>query len=242
MHRIMVDQGIPGPNERMTISGEEAEHAVRVKRIAIGEQVGLMDGAGVIATASVTAASRGGGRRSGPQLELLIGARREVAYPGATPIVEVMTAVPKGSRVDELVEQLSQVGAASWSPLQAERGVVEPRDAKLARLERIARESAKQCGRAWVMRIGPRVGFAGALGAQGRMRIIVADATGVEWAVAGSPPPGVVRLLVGPEGGWTNEELAAARAAGAEVIRFGPHVMRIETAAVAACAVVMAGG
>jgi 16S rRNA (uracil1498-N3)-methyltransferase len=69
----------------------------------------------------------------------------------------------------------------------------------------------------------------------------MADATGKPWAGSMSDEQ-PVRLLVGPEGGWTGEELAAASRAGATIARFGVHTMRIEVAAVAACAVIMSRG
>ena len=73
------------------------------------------------------------------------------------------------------------------------------------------------------------------------VRVVVCDASGEPWRVATMINAQVVRLLVGPEGGWTEQEIAAARTAGAVVAKFGTHVMRIETAAVVACGVVMAG-
>jgi 16S rRNA (uracil1498-N3)-methyltransferase len=235
---MFVDNTIPDMGQVMAIAGDEAAHAIRVKRLEPGEAVCVMDGAGVIGEGRVERAIKGG-KREGPTLEVRIGARREVAWPGVTPGVEVFAATPKGGRVDEMVDGLSQVGAAVWSPLQTERGVVDPREAKLARLERIAREAAKQCGRAWVLRIGGQKSFAEAIVGDG-VRVVVADATGEAWAGIKDQRP--VRLLIGPEGGWTEQELAAARRAGVEVARFGVHTMRIETAAVAACAIIMSGG
>lgn len=239
MHRIFVGEPIPDMGQSLEITGEEAVHAVRVKRIEPGDGLALTDGAGVRAEATVEHIARGG-KRDGPTLDVRITARSEVPWPGVAPVVEVLSATPKGSRVDELVDGLSQVGAASWSPLVTARGVVDPRDAKLARLERIAREAAKQCSRPWVLKIGPPKAFAAAVEPDGA-RVIVADATGGPWA--GSMSDGRrLRLLVGPEGGWTGDELALASRAGATIARFGVHTMRIEVAAVAACAVLMSGG
>lgn len=239
MHRILVDQIIPDTGQTMAITGEEAVHAIRVKRLEPGERLALMDGAGVWADATAEQIITGG-KRDGASLQVRIADRHEVAWPGQRPIVEVFTATPKGARVDELVDGLSQVGAVSWAPLQTARGVVDPREAKLARLERIVRESAKQCARPWLLRIGPPRTFADAIKADGA-HIVVADATGEPWAGSMSDEH-PVRLLVGPEGGWTGDELAAASAAGATIARFGVHTMRIEVAAIAACAIIMSRG
>jgi 16S rRNA (uracil1498-N3)-methyltransferase len=142
-----------------------------------------------------------------------------------------------------MVEGLSEVGAAAWIPLRTERSVVEPRMTKLDRLSRLAVESAKQCGRAWFLRIEQERTLRDALARAAGTRVIVADASGVGAGVGADETErtetAVVRVVVGPEGGWTAEELASARDAGAVVTRFGPHSMRVETAAVAAAAVVL---
>jgi 16S rRNA (uracil1498-N3)-methyltransferase len=147
--------------------------------------------------------------------------------------VEVVSAAPKGPRLGDMIDGLSQVGAASWSPLDSARGVVEPGAAKLGRLERIAAEAAKQCGRAWRLEIGAGLRFEDSLGGG---NVVLADALGAPYKASGQ---GTVRVLVGPEGGWDPRELDAARRAGVRIARFGPHAMRIETATVAAAAVIL---
>jgi 16S rRNA (uracil1498-N3)-methyltransferase len=237
MHRILIEQPIPDPGQIITITDDEAAHAIRVKRLEPGEALGLLDGAGTVADGVVAAIHKGPRRDGGPGVEVRITARHLV--PETRPRLSVLTATPKGGRVDEMIDGLSQVGAASWAPLSTARGVVDPREAKLARLERIAREAAKQCGRAWILRIDRHRAFAEAL-TDRSVRTILADASGLPFTTppdAGSP----IRLLIGPEGGWTPAELESARTAGATIARFGPHTMRIETAALAAAAVIMAG-
>lgn len=154
----------------------------------------------------------------------------------ARPTVRVFCAAPKGERVDWMVDQMSQAGAASWTPILTARTVVEPRSEKLDRLGRIAFESMKQSGRAWVMDIGGMMEISDAVAyceAQG-LAVIVAEAGGGKDA----PRHEAYGVFIGPEGGWTGEELgflreAATRTNGA-VVTLSPHVMRIETAAVAA--------
>jgi 16S rRNA (uracil1498-N3)-methyltransferase len=153
------------------------------------------------------------------------------------PRLEVWSATPKGSRVDELVDGLCQVGVAGWFALETARGVVDPRGTKLERLRKIAAEAGKQCGRAWRMEVEGPLGLGRALAPAAGAAIVVADAAGEPFVATGAR---LVRLLIGPEGGWSPGELERARGAGARINRFGPHTMRIETAAVAAAAVVMA--
>jgi 16S rRNA (uracil1498-N3)-methyltransferase len=134
-----------------------------------------------------------------------------------------------------MIDGLSQVGAAAWVCLESARTVVHPREAKLARVERVAVESLKQCGRAWLLETGAKAAFSDALGQTGT--VVIADTAGNDPLPTDAPDLAPdLALFIGPEGGWTPEELAAARAVGAKVCRFGAHTMRIETAAVVACA------
>lgn len=244
MHAVMVDVEVPPAGGVLRIGGDEASHALRVKRLEPGHRLRVLDGAGAVAVARITGTHKGG--REGLVMETVIEQRDQTPFPGVSPWVDLFSATPKGGRVDEMIDALSQVGAASWSPLETERGVVDPREHKLARLERIARESAKQCGRAWVLRIEGKQ----SLDTSTRTNrpgeaatVIMADASGEPWPQAAAALTHLqrVRLLIGPEGGWTDAERQQAHAAGARLVRFGPHVMRIEQAAAAACAVVMAG-
>ncbi len=132
-----------------------------------------------------------------------------------------------------MIDQLSQLGAAAWRPLLTARG--ERTDFRTDRLERIAEEAAKQCGRAWTLEIGPPLPIAEALALPGAL---LADAAGRP----ASPLLGeAAALLVGPEGGFTPEEIAAADAAGVPRLRLGAHILRIETAAAAGAAALLAG-
>lgn len=211
--------------ETLLLEGEEAEHLRKSRRGREGDHVTLLNGRGIVADAVVTRAKR--------DVELRIESVREVAP--ARPRVEVWAATPKGPRLDGMVDQLTQAGAAAWRPLTTKLGVVEPRKGKLGRMERIAREACKQCGRAWAMEIGDEARLADAF--DGDREVVIADASG-DWREASGARE--IRLLIGPEGGWTEQELESARAKGATIATFGPHVMRIETAAPVACAMVMA--
>lgn len=235
MHRLLLSHLDPDSDGRVMVTGDEAHHALRVKRLVVGDAVEALDGRGRVLTAEVAGATTpGSGKgRSIPSLVLRVLTDRLVERP--EPEVEVWTAPPKGDRLAPMIDALSQVGAASWGPLRSARTVVEPREGKLGRLERVAAESAKQCGRAWMLDIAPGGGLADALRAPSAS-IVLADASGEPYKAAGADQ---VRLLVGPEGGWTTGELAQARGAGARVARFGSYVMRIETAAVVAAAMVV---
>lgn len=229
-HRIWYPDADPEA-PMLAVEGDEARHALRVKRLEVGDTVEVLTGRGHLIRARI---ERGGKDRRGWSLSLRVESVQHAVAP--QPRVELWTAPPKGPRLEQLIDQASQAGAASWSPLHTERAVVEPREARLSRLARVAGESAKQSGRAWVMEIGAGGTLGEALRAPPGMDLVFADASGQPYAPTDAA---AVRLLVGPEGGWTPAELALARRGGAQVACFGPHVMRIETAAVAAVAVLM---
>ena len=124
-----------------------------------------------------------------------------------------------------MIDQLSQVGAAAWRPLVSTRSGAPPPPRKLQRLERVAIEAAKQCGRAWLLEIGPPASLPDVLGAGGTVAIL--DGSGAPLV----PTTDNVTLLVGPEGGWNEAELDQARLRQAQIARIGPLTLRIETAA-----------
>lgn len=229
-HRFFLPSGPPLVTGPLVIGGEEGRHAARVKRLTPGQAVEVLDGQGSIATGSVVAIEKIRGEWAA-QVDLASVRHAEPIRPR----VVVLCPAPKGDRLPQMIEGLSQVGAASWRPLLTERTVSEPGAAKIDRLQRISEESAKQCGRAWTLSIGPPLAFAEALALPS---LVIADASGPAFQPAPDPE---LNLLVGPEGGWSVPELDAARAAGAAAASFGPHVMRLETAAVVAAALAVRG-
>lgn len=154
----------------------------------------------------------------------------------------VASAVPKGERADWMVEKLSELGVASFVPLATERSVVKPEGKnKHERWVRIAIESAKQSRRAGVMRIGELRPVRGVIGDAARTLYLstAPDATPLRELLPGMIPNGNMTLLIGPEGGWTDEEMSAFGSAGCRGVKLTATILRVETAAIAAAAVVM---
>ena len=233
VHRLFEEGLVARVGDVVVIGGEEAHHAARVKRVEVGERVQVLNGAGLLADGEVAEIRKG---RDGWEVAVrVLGA---LVVEVENPQVEVWTGVPKGDRLEDMVDQLAQIGVAGWGPLHAERSVVEPREGKMMRVSRRAVEASKQCGRAWSMRVeeGGDLKMALEAGSVG-MRVVMADASGAGYMRTGAQR---IRVLVGPEGGWAEDEVRMAREAGAVVARFGAHVMRVETAAPVAAAVVLA--
>lgn len=218
------------PGGIVTVEGDDAHHLIRVRRLEAGAPVTVLDGLGRVGEGTVSATRKHG--RDGWALDVLLATMETSGK--VVPAVHVMSSAPKGDRLGVMIEGLSQAGAASWAPMTTRHTVVEPGAGKIDRLERIAAESAKQCGRAWKLEIGRGGGFTESLR---HPRVVIADGEGEPFVADGAAE---IRLLIGPEGGFAPEEITQARTAGARVCRFGPHVMRIETAAVVAAALVLA--
>ncbi len=209
----------PGPVE---LDGPEAHHLATVCRLRRGDRVCLFNGDGREYPAEVTAATR----RS-VALEVLgvespareLGFRLEVAAP-----------LPKGDRAQFLVEKLTELGATHFVPLVTARSVVEPREAKLEKLERYVVEASKQCGRNVLMQVEPPAEWDEYCRRPDLPALrVLAHPGGTRVEV---PVERVgVAAAVGPEGGFTDEEVEAARAAGWQVVGLGPRVLRVETAA-----------
>ena len=201
---------------------EEARHARKALRLRPGSIVELFDARGTTARAELLDAAQSACRVTGL-----------TRHPPSATRVTLAVAIPKGNRADAMVDQLVQLGVDRLIPLRSDRSVVDPRDAKLERFERRVIEALKQCGRAYGMAIEPVRAFEGVLVEPAGERLILTPNGG------GSRPTGpaaAVLALIGPEGGWTAAELARANDSGFQPWTINPYVLRIETAAAAAAA------
>ena len=219
------------------LTGDEAAHGRRVLRLGVGDAVGLFDGTGTVAEGRITDVSGA--------LRIEVAQRRTIDRPPCR--IDLAVAIPKGARADTLVEKAVELGADRLLPLVTDRSVVEPGAGKLQRFNRIALEATKQCGRAWLMAVETPVRFDELNQSAGYDVKLIAvapprpdESAGDRQAetadIAGARSQRVL-VLIGPEGGWTDQEIAAAQQAGCRPWRLGPHVMRTETAAVAALAI-----
>jgi 16S rRNA (uracil1498-N3)-methyltransferase len=229
MHRTYIPE--LSSAQELQISGDEAHHLTRVLRVAVGDQVEVFDGRGLSRVGAIRYIARDRIRWE-PTAPFA-----EQAQPPAT--ITVASAFPKGERLDWMVEKLVEIGVQALQPIRSERSVVDPRHAKLARLERRVIESCKQCGRNRLMRIEPVVDFPNLLlqTTSGARLLADLDAPTLDHSTAISAAASQLTLAIGPEGGWTDAERSLAKAAGWSPIGLGILKMRIETAAIVGAAI-----
>jgi 16S rRNA (uracil1498-N3)-methyltransferase len=213
------------------VDGDEHHHLSRVLRARPGEAITLFDGAGGEVPARIV---RIGHDRT--ELVAEVGAGERAAAPPETPLV-LLTAVPRGGRMDFLVQKCCELGVSRIVPVITARSVVRPEPAKRARWEKIAREAARQCGRADVPTVSPPAPLAAALAAElPTRRIVLSPEPGAPPLRTLLPDRAATALLVGPEGGLADAEVEAARAAGFQPASLGSRILRVETAAIVAVA------
>ena len=223
---------------KVEISGEEHHHLARVKRMTAGQEVVLLDGKGLSARAVIDKVHR-------DYTELTILERASAAEP-ALRIVAAM-AVFKPQRMDWAVEKACELGVWSVRPFIAARspqGAARDLDANAARLERwrrIAVSASKQSGRIFIPVVNPVVEFEEMIfAATTEVRLLIHEhgtTEDLDAALAGAASQEVLAAF-GPEGGFTDQEVAAAVKAGFTIAGLGPRVLRAETAIVAGIAII----
>jgi 16S rRNA (uracil1498-N3)-methyltransferase len=218
------------------LSGAEGRHAATVRRLRPGERADVGDGAGLVAECVVVAHSSRG-------LELAVRARRELSRPD--PVITVVQAIPKGDRGELAVAEMTEVGVDRIMPWAAARCVpvwrAERGARSLARWRTTAREAAKQSRRAWIPEVTELVSAADVAQVIAKAACAVVLEPDAAQSLAHLRPPGSGDLvvIVGPEGGLTDEENAAFRTAGAAPRHLGPTVLRTSTAGTVAAAVLL---
>ena len=219
----------------LALDGDEGRHAVVVRRIRVGEEIVLTDGAGTAATCEVTATSRA---------TLTARVSSVSVAPREEPTVTVVQAIPKGDRGELAVEVLTEVGVDRIVPWAADRCVAVWRGERAAKSrakwQATAREAAKQARRAWFPTVAAMASTAevAELLAAADLAVVLHEEASA--SLAGLPVAGAgsVVVVVGPEGGLTDAELDAFRPA--HVVRLGTSVLRTSTAGVAAVAALLA--
>ncbi|MCL2121657.1 MAG: 16S rRNA (uracil(1498)-N(3))-methyltransferase [Clostridiales bacterium] len=238
MERFYVDPDrIRGKEAR--IRGEEFRHLQQVLRLKVGDTLEIFDGKGKGFSGRLAELDK---QQAVVRLEAPVTEQRDSVLR-----VCLAQAIPKGDRMEWVVQKATELGVAAIQPLELSRCIVrldsdEKRRDRQARWQKVAAEAARQCGRLWI----PKVLFPLKLEAF-LTRIRPGDLLLIPWEEGGqglqayiretaqSIPGGEWRdrqlfLMIGPEGGMTEEEVEAGRLAGGKVLTLGPRILRTDTA------------
>lgn len=238
MRRFQIAPGA-APGAIVALSAADARHLAQVLRLTAGDAVQLFDGQGTTYQGRVAAVGPDG-------VEVEVGPGRLSAAESPLELV-LLQGFLKEAKMDLLVRQLTELGVSRFVPVMARRSVARPDPrrlaGRLARWRKIAAEALKQCRRGRVPAVDEACDLDAALAAAGACELKI-----VFWEAARRPlsdilaaarhPVHSAALLLGPEGGWEEAEVAAAEAAGFAVASLGPRILRAETAALAACALI----
>ncbi len=235
MIRLLVPHAAPGP---VTVHGARLHYLVRVLRLSAGDALEVFDGQGRcfdarLATVTDAAAT------------LELGEARAAPRPRAITVVQ---GLPRAEKLELVLQKATELGAAAFAPAACARSVVKLDDAakaqgKRERWQRIVEEAARQCGRADVPPVFPVLPLERAVAAlpdAPAVFVLDEEERALPLSLAARPALETRRplaLVVGPEGGLTREEVSALVAAGAVAVTLGALVLRTETAALAALAV-----
>ncbi|MCC5580652.1 16S rRNA (uracil(1498)-N(3))-methyltransferase [Microtetraspora sp. AC03309] len=224
------------PGDRVLLDGPEGRHAAAVRRLRPGERLDLTDGAGRVAECVV---------RDVAKDSLTAEVLRRYDVEAARPRLVVVQGLPKGDRGELAVEMMTEAGVDVIVPWSAARCVTQwkgERAAKaLARWRSTAREAGKQARRFHLPEVAEQASTAqvAELLAGAELAVVLHEEAAQPLTGLSLPRNGDVVVVVGPEGGITDEEIAAFRAAGAVPTLLGPTVLRTSTAGVAAAAVLL---
>ena len=222
-------------DDTVYLDQEEIRHLARVLRLGVGDRVEVCDGRGRQVEARVISLEA-----RGPQLQVI----RELADWGESPLRLVLgIGLAKGEALDGVMRQATEMGVQRIIPFYSERSerpAPERARRRQDRWQRLAREILKSCQRAMLPEIGPVQEFAAVLSGAEEMKLIFweEERRGGLKSWLSLKRPASVRLLIGPEGGFSAAEAAQAREAGFRVASLGPRRLKVETAALAALALV----
>lgn len=226
-HRFFLSQTPTEDTARL--EGDEARHLARVMRAKTGDTVELFDGQGTSWTATVQAIQRN-------HVSLRLDQKQSETISNK-PIITLAVALPKGDRQKWLIEKITELGTDSLVPLTTTRSVAEPTAAAISRLQRGVIESCKQSGRNRLLEITQPQSLHNLLTTSSASLRILACPYGTPMQSILLKPIDNILIAIGPEGGFTDEEIRTANASGFAQMSLCQNILRIETAAIAAAVI-----
>lgn len=239
MRRFFIDQPVH-PGTKYTIKNPDANHISNVLRMKTGDEIWLFDGAGHEFRARLTGLSG---------VDVTIEITDSFTCLTEPPIsITVGQALLKNKKIDTTLRQLTELGIDSWIPVNTERSVSKiakkNERSKTGRWQTIVKESVKQCQRGLMPKIYPPLDYKEALNLCQchDLNLVFSDGSGelLDKIRSRTRKAQTVFMLLGPEGGFTSQEIEMARQQGFIAAGLGPRILKADTAAIAACAIVQA--
>ena len=230
MPRFFIDKS-QTDNSSLYVEGDDARHIARSLRMAVGDEITVSDGEG---TEYLCRLSRIRDDRCDAQII------KSSPSPSESPVkITLFMAYPKGDKLETVIQKAVELGACRIVPFESSRCIKRPKadkaQEKTARLQRIAEEAAKQCGRGILPRVELPVDFRKALGManESELRLFCYEGEGTESlraVLSEKSEAESISVMVGSEGGFSAEEAALAKERGMRSVNLGPRILRCETA------------
>ena len=220
--------GLELNSSHLSLNPEESQHAIRARRLRVGDKVSVINGRGLIASCTLESIDRSVASLVVNSSELKDAPRQKLS---------IASALPKGDRMRTMIDMLAQLGASRFVPLRCAHSVQKCRASMLGKLQRYALEASKQSNNPWLMHID----------AEQNIRELIGSAVSQESVLAYADNNGCPLLdhslsthdlcvAIGPEGGFSPTELTAFEECEVPAIKLGSTILRTETAAVAVAA------
>ncbi len=239
MHRFFVDSSAI-ESDKVVITGDDAHHLSRVLRIREDEEVTVCDKAGTDYLCSV---------REITQNEVVLWILKKAPSISEPPVrITLYQGVPKGDKLETVIQKCVELGAVKIVPVAMKRCVALIKDKdkakKQERMQKIAFEAAKQCGRAIIPEVGEAVSFEKAVSEAFAFDLKLLPYEGekensIKTVLKKNTNAKDICIFIGPEGGFDSSEVERALESGFEIVTLGPRILRTETAPIAAVSAVL---
>ncbi len=229
---ITIDNGTDPPI--VTLDSDASRYLCKVMRYDVGDQVVLFNGDGNDYTASILNAGKS------VQLQINASSRNTTESPVHITLVQ---ALAKGTKLELIIQKATELGVGRITPVSTERSVLQVEkkrsERKLEHWNKIASSACAQCNRSVIPTIDPIIELSQWFTEHESEHSVLIDPAATS-SFKALVPNNAINILVGPEGGFSDKELALAQASGVATVRCGPRVLRTETAGFAAIAIVQA--
>tara|TARA_B100001964_G_scaffold37308_1_gene40408 strand:+ start:2332 stop:3060 length:729 start_codon:yes stop_codon:yes gene_type:complete len=219
------------------IDSSESHHIIHVKRLRIGDNIIVFNGTGDEFEAEIEDIE-------GNRVKVRINQQRIISKENIFGI-DIAFAIPKGKRSHLLIQKCTELGVHKLIPINYARSVVKLKDdcsVKIEKWQKIAIEASKQCGRNTIAEIGNVVDFENILNTADSYDLPLfacsqSDSDNLKSTLQEHPKPNNILSFIGPEGGFTSNEIEMAKRAGCKFVSLGSRILRVETAAIAVSAI-----